>query len=173
MDAEKMLKHMAWANREILTKVAVMPDEALDSYAVNPEWTAREIARHICSSATWYGWRLLDWKNFTEAESAYWQEKLDVTEEMPANSADLKILIERLGEADSVLLEAGAQPEGVVHREVDGELITRARSTIISQAIHHATEHRAQLVSALEARGFTSINLDDYDLWSYADTIGE
>jgi uncharacterized damage-inducible protein DinB len=85
----------------------------------------------------------------------------------------LKILIKRLGEADSVLLEAGAQPEGVVHREVDGELITRARSTIISQAIHHATEHRAQLVSALEARGFTGINLDDYDLWNYADTIGE
>lgn len=173
MDAEKLLKHMAWANREILTKVAVLPDVALDSYAVNPEWTVREIARHIVSSATWYGWRLLDWKNFTEAESVNWQEKLDVTEEKPATAEELKKLIERLAEADSVLLEAGAHPEGVVHREVDGELIIRARSTIISQAIHHATEHRAQLVSALEARGYNTINLDDYDLWSYADTIGE
>ena len=173
MDAEKLFKHMAWANSEILKKVAELPDEALDAYAVNPEWTVREIARHIVSSATWYGWRLLDWKNFTEAESVNWQEKLDVTEEKPANAEELKKLIERLGEADSVLLEAAAQPEGVVHREVDGELITRARSTIISQAIHHATEHRAQLVSALEARGFTTINLDDYDLWNYADTIGE
>jgi hypothetical protein len=28
-------------------------------------------------------------------------------------------------------------------------------------------------VSALEEKGFTSINLDDYDLWNYSDTIGE
>ncbi len=57
MDAEKLFKHMAWANSEILKKVAELPDEALDAYAVNPEWTVREIARHIASSATWYGWR--------------------------------------------------------------------------------------------------------------------
>ena len=27
--------------------------------------------------------------------------------------------------------------------------------------------------SALEVRGFTSINLDDYDLWAYCDIFGE
>jgi uncharacterized damage-inducible protein DinB len=57
--------------------------------------------------------------------------------------------------------------------QVDGATVTRARSTIISQAIHHATEHRAQLISALEAKGFTSINLDHYDLWAYSSTINE
>ena len=39
----------------------------------------------------------------------------------------------------------------------------RARSTVLSQAVHHATEHRAQLVAALEANGYTDINLDDFD----------
>jgi uncharacterized damage-inducible protein DinB len=86
---------------------------------------------------------------------------------------DLQIVIDRLAAADSVLLDAAFLPEGTVVREWEGKTIIRARSTIISQAVHHATEHRAQLVSALEARGFTSINLDDYDLWNYADTIGE
>ena len=46
-------------------------------------------------------------------------------------------------------------------------VVKRWRSTILSQAIHHATEHRAQIASALEAKGFTPVNLDDLDLWSY------
>lgn len=173
MDAEKLLKHMAWANTEILSKVAELPDAALDAYAVNPEWTVREIARHIASSATWYGWRLLDRSNFTEIESAQWQAKLDETEIPPATVADIQILIDRLKDADQLLFEEAARPEGTVVREWQGKTIVRARSTVAAQAIHHATEHRAQLVAALEARGFTSINLDDYDLWNYCDKFGE
>jgi uncharacterized damage-inducible protein DinB len=173
MDMEKILKHMAWANQEILSKVADLPDEALDAYLVNPEWTVREIARHMASSATWYGWRLLDKSNFTEAESAAWQVKLDRTEIQPATTKDLQLTLDYLKAADVELFAAAELPEGDVLREWEGKIIVRKRSTIISQAIHHATEHRAQLVAALEARGFTTINLDDYDLWNYADTIGE
>jgi uncharacterized damage-inducible protein DinB len=173
MDASKLLKHMAWANQEILSKVAELPDEALDAYLVNPEWTVREIARHIASSATWYGWRLLDKSNFTEGESAAWQIKLDLTEIQPATSKDLQLTLDYLKAADAQLSAAAELPEGDVLREWEGKIIVRKRSTIISQAIHHATEHRAQLVAALEARGFTTINLDDYDLWNYADTISE
>jgi uncharacterized damage-inducible protein DinB len=173
MNAQKLLQHMAWANHEILTKVAELPDEALDAYVVNPEWTVREISRHIASSATWYGWRLIDKSKFTESQSAAWQRKLDLTEVQPHTSKDLLITIAYLKDADAELLAASKLPEGDVEREWNGEIIVRKRSTIISQAIHHATEHRAQLVAALETRGYTSINLDDYDLWNYADTIGE
>jgi uncharacterized damage-inducible protein DinB len=45
--------------------------------------------------------------------------------------------------------------------------VKRWRSTILSQAIHHATEHRAQFAAALEAKGFTPLDLDEIDLWSY------
>jgi uncharacterized damage-inducible protein DinB len=173
MNIEKLLKHMAWANEAILTKVSELPDEALDSYVVNPEWTAREIVRHIASSATWYGWRLLDKSGFTENDHQMWQKKLDLTEIPPAASKDVLTTIAYAKAADSVLLEAARQPEGDVEREWKGAIIIRKRSTILSQAVHHATEHRAQLVSALEFKGFTNIILDDFDLWNYADTIGE
>lgn len=170
---EKLLKHMAWANEAILTKVSELPDEALDSFVVNPEWTAREIVRHIASSATWYGWRLLDKSSFTESDHALWQSKLDQTEVQPATSRDVLTTISYAKAADAELLSASLLPEGDVYREWEGEIIIRKRSTILSQAVHHATEHRAQLVSALEYKGFTTINLDDYDLWNYADTIAE
>ena len=45
--------------------------------------------------------------------------------------------------------------------------VKRWRSTILSQAIHHATEHRAQLASALEAKGFKPMDLDELDLWAF------
>ena len=48
------------------------------------------------------------------------------------------------------------------------------RSTIglNPQSIHHATEHRAQLASALEAKGFTPVDLDELDLWSFESAQG-
>jgi uncharacterized damage-inducible protein DinB len=46
-------------------------------------------------------------------------------------------------------------------------MVKRWRSTILSQAIHHATEHRAQLASALEAKGFKPMDLDELDLWAF------
>jgi uncharacterized damage-inducible protein DinB len=54
----------------------------------------------------------------------------------------------------------------------EDKLVKRWRSTILSQAIHHATEHRAQIASALEAKGFTPVNLDDFDLWAYEESEG-
>ena len=173
MDAAKLLKHMAWANQEIFKQVAAMPDEALDAYSVNPEWTAREIMRHIASSATWYGYRLIDKDLLTEDERSTWKLKLDETEIPPATMKDMPVLLARLKAADTELFRAAEKPEGFIVHTMDGRTVNRARSTIISQSIHHATEHRAQLVSALEAKGFVGINLDDYDVWYYSDTIGE
>ena len=46
-------------------------------------------------------------------------------------------------------------------------MVKRWRSTILSQSIHHATEHRAQIASALEAKGFKPVDLDELDLWAY------
>jgi uncharacterized damage-inducible protein DinB len=173
MDAAKLLKHMAWANQEIFSKVAELPDEALDAYAVNPEWTAREIMRHIASSATYYGYRLIDKEALSESEKSEWQAKLEATHIPPANMGEMKTILDRIEVADAELLRAASEPEGFVVHTMDGRTVSRARSTIISQSIHHATEHRAQLISALEAKGYKTINLDDYDVWYFSDTIGE
>jgi len=48
----------------------------------------------------------------------------------------------------------------------------RARSTILGQAIHHATEYRAQVAAALATHGIDAINLDALDLWAYSDAEG-
>jgi hypothetical protein len=49
---------------------------------------------------------------------------------------------------------------------------TRARSTVLAQAIHHATEHRAQIAGALAAHGIDALDLDELDVWAYGDAEG-
>lgn len=167
MDAEKYLLHMAWANREIFKKLAELPDSALECFAVNPQFDVREIARHICASATWYGFRLMDKSGFSEEEKEVWKLKLEALEIPPATAQDIHTIIDRLAEADARLLEESKRPEGVVIRRDSGVDVEWPRSTIIFQSIHHATEHRAQMVAALELGGHTTINLDDFDMWAF------
>lgn len=173
MNADKLLKHMAWANQEVISRLQGLPDDTLGLYIDNPEWTVGEIARHIASSATWYGYRLIDKHKFSDAEDSAWKTKLNAAEIPPATMRDIPVLLERLKNADALLLEEAGKPEGSIERVVEGKTIIRARSTVISQSVHHATEHRAQLVAALEKHGITQINLDEFDIWAYCDAFGE
>ena len=40
-------------------------------------------------------------------------------------------------------------------------------STILSQLIFHAGEHRAQIVAALDKHDERSINLDNFSVWGF------
>ena len=68
---------------------------------------------------------------------------------------------------DVRLRESAKNALGFVEFQRDERTIRRNRETILTQSIHHATEHRAQIASALEAKGFTPVNLDDLDLWAF------
>lgn len=150
---ERILKHMAWANQEIFGKVCQLEDQALNAFITDPKWNVGEILFHISSSADWYGYRLTG----ISAEEAV----------PPKNMQELLNLATKLAKYDARLLQlAEAEDADLIIKRADGE-IKRKRSTILSQSVHHATEHRAQAVAALEFAGYTSINLDDYDLWSY------
>ena len=151
---ERALRHMAWANQRVYEAVAQLPDEALDSYIVNPKWTAGKICNHIAGGATWYVFRLEieDWIDIPKVKTA----------------ADVKKVAGILKDLDSKLINVAGQPDRELsYTDEDGVTRVRWFSTILSQAIHHATEHRAQLIDALEYKGYAPINLDDIDLWSF------
>jgi len=158
ISVERLLKHMAWANQKVYSAAENLPDEAVGAYIVNPEWTVARILEHIVGGATWYVNRL---------EIEKWKEI-----PTPKSGADVKVLKTMLADFDAKILSAVALGEGKITGKYDGKDITRERSTIISQAVHHATEHRAQLIDALEFKGYKVINLDDIDLWAFESEVG-
>ena len=151
---ERGLRHMAWANQKVFEAVATLPDKALESYIVNPKWTAGEICNHIAGGATWYVFRLEieDWIDIPAVKTA----------------ADVKKVGKILYELDNKLIGVADQEDRELsHTDEQGVTRVRWASTILTQAIHHATEHRTQLVDALESKGYAPISLDDIDLWSF------
>jgi len=149
---DRSLRHMAWANQRLYAACSTLPDEALDAYIVNPEWTARQILQHIVSGADWYVYCLgiANWNDIPH----------------PKVITDISKLAQTLAICDAQILSAAAEDDELLTFE-EGEKKMVLRSTLLAEAVLHATEHRAQLMDAIEARGFHAISLDDIDLWSF------
>jgi len=144
---------MSWANQEVYKLIITLPDEALNAFATDPEWTVGEILRHIASSSGGYGARLKG----IDAEVLV----------RPKTMQELQVIAKQLLSNDAQLLELANVTDEKIAVIREGQTTHWMRSTIVTQAIHHATEHRAQAVCALEAKGFKAVNLDDFDVWAY------
>ena len=157
---ERLLAHMAWANQKTIAHLQTLPENSLAAFATNPEWHAAEIIYHIVDSADHYAFRISGIPALTKPGDPC----IDNVKEI----ADLARLKQQAAIVDKALLECVKLEDiQIEFKNYEDKMVKRWRSTILSQAIHHATEHRAQLASALEAKGFAPMDLDKLDLWAY------
>lgn len=159
---DRLLRHMAWANGEFLSQLARIPAENWKLALPNEpgeEASIGEIARHFTRSSAFYVYRL----DGAEPANAY---------DVPSTEADMLRLAHLCAQTDVRLREESLLPDVKTSFVRDGKTIVRARSTILAQSIHHATEHRAQIASILTSHKAGRIDLDDLDVWSYGDAEG-
>jgi uncharacterized damage-inducible protein DinB len=156
---EVLLKHMAWANQEIYKEVQKLDNKVLDYYIIDPEWTVRTILVHIAGASHLYSQRL-------EGES-FSRFELKSTE-------DSKMIGELLSELNridqSLMKHIDREDAEITYMTSKGEASGKI-STILSQLIFHAGEHRAQIVAALDKHDERSINLDKFSVWSFSSSI--
>jgi uncharacterized damage-inducible protein DinB len=155
---DRLLHHMAWANAALFARLAELTNEALALAAPRNEWTAAMILEHLVSAAGRYAARL---------EGA---PRPDGTAP-PTTVAELAELAARCAAYDARIRAQAALPDGPSESPNSGK-VPRARSTVLGQAIHHATEHRAQIAAALATNGIDAIDLDALDVWAYGDAEG-
>ena len=156
---DRLLRHMAWANTALMATLAEQSDEVLELTAPRNEWSAARILAHLVNAAGGYASRLERVPRAADAET-------------PASVAQLAELGARLAAFDIRLRAQAALPDEPVPHTDHPEREPRARSTILAQAIHHATEHRAQIAGALATNGNDSIDLDALDMWEYGEAEG-
>jgi uncharacterized damage-inducible protein DinB len=149
---------MAWANASLIASLAELPDSALALAAPRNEWSAASILAHLVSAAGGYASRLERVPRPPDTEPPMSVRQLD---EIAARCAAIDVRLRA---------QAGLPDELVPHPHP--ERPARARSTILAQAIHHATEHRAQIAGALSTNGVDAIDLDALDLWAYGEAEG-
>lgn len=154
----RLLAHMSWANQKTIAHLQTLPEQSLSAFATNQEWQVSEITHHIVDAADAYAFRIT---------GEHPQLPGDSIPEIKTIS-DLALIAKQAEVIDAALLKSvSLDDEQIEFTNYSGKLVKRWRSTILSQAIHHATEHRAQIASALEAKGFTPVDLDELDLWAF------
>ena len=156
---DRLFRHMAWANQIMFQKLQEVQMESLGLCAENKEWTLTVIVEHLVGAAGNYGARVSE-------------EAPPGGISAPSTREDLIELARRCSEFDARLRELASHPDGIITYHREGKTIRRARSTILGQSIHHATEHRAQIADILSLHGIHAIDLDEMDVWAYGDAEG-
>lgn len=146
--------HMRWANHKLFMQLSDLPEEALTTAAWNPEWKVNVIAHHIfVASGRLY--------------SRITGEAFPDETPPPQTSEAMKSLAEKSYERDSRFLNILDVADDMrTFLRYDKEVQFRT-STILAQATHHASEHRAQIADILAINNMDVINLDALDLWSF------
>ena len=159
---DRLLQHMAWANADLFERLTKLPDAALKHTSPGSEWSVGAIAHHLVTAAENYAQRLHGEPRAPERE-------------MPTGSAGVSELRATLATADAKLRSAAQLPgeEVLSWISFNGEPMSFPRWVLINQAVHHATEHRAQIAGSLAAHGITAIDLDAIDVWTLYDEIAK
>lgn len=151
---ERSFKHMAWANKQMLSILEGLSDNAINFSAWNPDWTIGKIAQHIVIAEGRLISRIIEQAPPTEPEAQ-------------TSALGISDLIDLCSERDAQLLTLTSTPDEMrkfVRYGVEVEFLT---STILVQAVHHASEHRAQIADILALNYMDVLNLDEIDLWSF------
>jgi uncharacterized damage-inducible protein DinB len=149
---------MAWANAQVVARLAEQPIETLGLTAPQNEWSAGRILAHLLNAAQGYASRMAGVPRPPDVAT-------------PTTPAELVELGARLAATDASLRTQATEPDVLVSHP-NPERGQDLRSTILGQAIHHATEHRAQIAGALATNGNPAIDLDAVDLWEFSDSNG-
>lgn len=151
---ELSFKHMAWANKQMLTTLQGLTDEAINSSAWNPDWTVGKVAHHIVIA----GGRLI---------SRITKEPAPTELDPPTSTLEIAPLIEVCAQSDAQLLHLAENLNEMQNLVQFGNTVEYRTSTILVQAVHHASEHRAQISDILAANNMDVLDLDEIDLWSF------
>ena len=150
---------MACTNQEINKQLKKLDNEVLNYYVIDPEWTVRNILIHIVGAGHLYGQRL-DGDPFSPFKLESDDDEMLIDQ-----------LLAALGRIDQGLIKfANVEDGDLTYMTSQGERTSKI-STIISQMIFHAAEHRAQIVAALDKHNLREINLDRYSVFSYIESL--
>lgn len=149
------LEQVAWADDRFFAFVEGLPVEAWRSKAAPDEWDVTGLMFHLVASADWFGYQLGGPLRFTRD---------------PDSIDEVRALRPVWQEIDAFLVAQADRDDGAVTYEEDGRTHAVLRSTVLTEVIIHAVEHRAQAAAALKAGGHPSPELQDLSVWPFAES---
>ncbi len=149
--------HHVWASKQILDACAELSAEQLARPAPGTYGPIIDTLRHMVQSDTWYLRLFSDRPVITEDAAAAMKLKRLVSEAATSGVAWMEVIEnEPDGEREVVERDNGWEMHSPVGLQ-------------FAQAVHHGTDHRSQVCTALTSMGVEPPQLD---LWAYARATG-
>lgn len=149
--------HHVWATLRVIDACLALRPEHLDTAAPGTYGTILDTVRHVCGADCWYLHRL------TGGQTPV----IDADE---LGLAELRAVIERNGGAWSRFIAADLDPDTpIAGRRDDGSEVWNPLGVRLAQALHHGTDHRSQICTALTLLGLEPPGID---LWDFAEQDG-
>jgi uncharacterized damage-inducible protein DinB len=144
--------HHVWATQQLLDACATLDAAQLGAPAAGTFGSIQRTLRHLVGSDSFY----LFWLTGEPAHDVD-PDAMDL--------AALRSVMERNGAAWSHVLGQDLDPDAVIV-EVDDDGAYEKRAPVgirLAQALHHGSEHRGQVCTALAALGLEPPNIDVWD----------
>lgn len=149
--------HHVWASLQVIDACLALDPAQLDTTVPGTYGSIIDTVRHLVGADAGYLFVLTDGER-----SLIDEEQMDLAQLRAAMAED--------GPAWTALLGQGLDPDAVVVRHRDDGSESHAPLSIrLAQALHHGTDHRSQICTALTSLG---IEPPEIDLWSFGQQDG-
>lgn len=156
---ETLFRHHMWANVQLLEACASLSDEQLATSIVGVYGSLGDTLRHLVRSERSYFSRISTGQLFQPPENEPPLTFDQMAESLQCTGQGLIEWAPKVEATDSVEIQWN---NNGIQRPVQVP-----KAVILTQAINHATEHRAQIMAMLTQLG---IQPPDLDSWSYFET---
>jgi len=151
-----LFRHNLWANLRLLERCTELNNKQLNSTITGTFGSIRDTLQHIVYAEQSYFSRISTGESHYRPENAPTMTLAEMVESVRMTGVGFIEWAPKIQGGDTVLLNWEGTP-----REV-------SKTIILTQAINHATEHRAQIMAILTQIG---IQPPDLDSWSYFDEL--
>ena len=149
--------HHVWATLRILDLCLELTPEQLDTNVPGTYGSILDTARHLVGADGWYLFRITE-----DASYRIDEDEMDLGE--------LRGAMERYASAWPRILEQDLDPDTIlVRHNDDGSESRTAMGVRLAQVVHHGTDHRSQICTALTTLGMEP---PEIDLWAYGEVTG-
>jgi uncharacterized damage-inducible protein DinB len=148
------MAHHIWATERLIDACASLTPEQLRTPAPGTYGSILDTFRHLVSSDGWYLTFFRDWTNLVDEEDE--GVTLDA----------MRLAITTNGRAWMELLAAGPDGETDIVEHGEGWDFHSPLGFRFAQAIHHGTDHRSQICTALTSLG---VEPPEIDVWAYGE----
>jgi uncharacterized damage-inducible protein DinB len=144
-------EHHAWAQEQIVDACVALTDEQLGTIVPGTYGSILDTVRHLVGSDNWYLFVMTHGTHGRIDEDA--MTVAELREQIPRDAAEWRRF-----------LATSPEPDDVIERSHEDGSVTRAPLGIrLAQVVHHGTDHRSQVCTALTTLGLEPPAIDVWD----------